>query len=75
MDHSGGILRRTFRDITDRLSVPLERVAEVTGRFYATILAYRHGSRDAPPEVYVHLAKLAREQGGELVKLAEELQE
>ena len=64
----------TFREITDRLSVPLERVAEVTGRSYATILAYRNGRRSVPPDVYVQIAKLAREQGGELAKLAEELE-
>lgn len=45
-----------FRDITDAISVPLERVAEVVGRSYATVLAYRTGARPAPPEVYEALA-------------------
>lgn len=45
-----------FRDVTDAITVPLERVAEVVGRSYATVLAYRNGVRAAPPEVFELLA-------------------
>ena len=64
----------TFREATDLLSIPLERVAEVTGRSYDTILAYRNGRREVPPGVLAAIAKLARDRAAELVRLAEELE-
>lgn len=64
----------TFKEVTDRMAMPLERIAEEIGRSYATVLAYRTGSREPPPEVMRELARLARERGGDLVRLAEELE-
>lgn len=48
--------RNHFRELTDQVSVPLEAVAEAVGRSYGTVLAYRAGTRVAPPEVFVALA-------------------
>lgn len=46
-----------FKRITDQVVVPLDTIAEVVGRSYATVLAYRNGARHAPPEVFERLAE------------------
>jgi len=64
----------TFKEATDRISVPLETIAEATGRSYGTVLAYRNGSREAPPEVFHKLAAFIREHMSNLAELADELE-
>jgi hypothetical protein len=62
-----------FRDATELLSLPLERVAEATGRSYATVLAYRTGGRDAPPEVLKAVGILMRRHATVLLDASREL--
>lgn len=62
-----------FKEATDLLSVPLERIAEVLGKSYATVLAYRTGGRVPPAEVRQRLAAFMREHAEELRKAAEDL--
>ena len=72
----------TFVEFTDRLmanNVGLQEVAEALNVSYSTVRATRlpeaSSSRRAPPKGWERaLAKLARQRGGELVKLAEELE-
>lgn len=51
-----------FKEATDLLAVPLERVADVLGKSYGTVLAYRTGARVPPLEVRQRLAEFMREQ-------------
>ena len=62
-----------FKEATDLLSVPLERIAEVLGKSYATVLAYRTGGRVPPAEVRQRLAAFMREHSAELQRTADEL--
>lgn len=62
-----------FREATDRLGLPLEQVAEATGRSYGTILAYRRGDRRAPDEVLEVIARLMRNQSKDLEEAAGQL--
>jgi hypothetical protein len=63
----------TFKEATDLLAVPLERVAGVVGKTYGTVLAYRTGDRTAPSEVRSRLAEFMREHAAALTKAADEL--
>jgi hypothetical protein len=74
VQNSQGFLYMTFREITDALAVPLETVAEVIGRSYATVLSYRTGDREPPPEVFAALATFIRSHAKHLGKLADELE-
>jgi hypothetical protein len=67
------MLRMNFREATDLLSLPLEKVAEATGRSYATVLAYRTGDRDAPPVVLKAVGKLMRYQAVILLHASQEM--
>lgn len=60
----------TFKEATDLLCMPLERVAEATGRSYQTILAYRNGIREAPADVMATVAKLMLTHGTALIERA-----
>lgn len=62
----------TFKDATDRLGVPLERIAEATGRSYMTIVGYRAGQREAPADVWRALADFAREHAADVRALVKE---
>jgi hypothetical protein len=62
-----------FKEATDLLAVPLERVASVVGKTYGTVLAYRTGDRVAPGEVRLRLAAFMREHAATLLKAADEL--
>lgn len=62
-----------FKEATDLLSVPLERIAEVLGKSYATVLAYRTGGRVPPAEVRQRLAAFMREQAALLEEVADRL--
>ena len=62
-----------FKEATDLLSVPLERIAEVLGKSYATVLAYRTGGRVPPPEVRQRLAAFMREHAEKVRTVADEL--
>ena len=64
-----------FKQATDLLSVPLEEVAQVVGRKYRSIVAYRQGEREVPPDVWKKLAEYMRQHSAELAKVAEELEE
>jgi hypothetical protein len=64
----------TFREATDLLSVPMDRVAEVIGRSYATVAAYRSGDRDTPPDVLVRLAGFMRRHAASLEAAADRLE-
>ena len=63
-----------FKEATDLLAVPLEKVAEVVGKSYQTVAAYRIGRREVPPEVWAKLAAFMREHGGKLAEAANELE-
>lgn len=60
----------TFKEATDLLNVPLERIAEATGRSYQTILSYRNGVREAPAEVMAAVSDLMRSHGLTLIERA-----
>lgn len=62
-----------FREATNRLALPLETIAEITGRSYATILAYRQGVRRPPADVWRALADHAERHTEELKDLTAEL--
>lgn len=62
-----------FKDATDRLALPLEVIAEITGRSYATILAYRQGTRQPPADVWRALAEHAKRHTADLKGLTKEL--
>ena len=62
-----------FKEASDLLSVPLERIAEVLGKSYATVLAYRTGGRVPPAEVQRRLADFMREHSVLLLKAADNL--
>ena len=61
-----------FRSLTDQVSVPLEAVADAVGRSYQTVLAYRTGVREPPPEVYGKLADFIAEHRANLPAIEEE---
>jgi hypothetical protein len=63
----------TFKEATDLLAVPLERVAGAVGKTYGTVLAYRTGDRVPPSEVRSRLADFMREHAAALAKAADEL--
>lgn len=63
-----------FKEATNLLAVSLERVAEVTGKSYPTVLAYRTGDRMPPPEVREKLAAFMREHAASLLDAAGELE-
>jgi hypothetical protein len=60
----------TFKEATDLLCIPLERVAEITGRSYQTVLSYRNGVRQAPPDVMEKLSDLMADHGQTLLDRA-----
>jgi hypothetical protein len=62
-----------FKEATDLLAVPLERIAGAIGKTYGTVLAYRTGDRVPPAEVRLRLAAFMREHSASLLKAAEEL--
>lgn len=62
-----------FKEATDLLSVPLERIAAELGKSYGTVLAYRTGDRVPPPEVRQRLAAFMREHSAALLEAAERL--
>jgi hypothetical protein len=62
-----------FKQATDLLSVPLEQIAGVVGKTYATVLAYRTGDRMPPVEVREKLAAFMREHSESLLRAADEL--
>lgn len=62
-----------FKETTDLLSVPLERIAEVLGKSYATVLAYRTGGRVPPAEVRQRLVAFMREHSAALLGAADEM--
>jgi hypothetical protein len=62
-----------FKEATDLLAVPLDRVAGVVGKTYGTVLAYRTGDRAAPSEVRARLAVFMREHAAALLTAADEL--
>jgi hypothetical protein len=64
----------TFKEATDLLAVPLERVAGVVGKTYGTVLAYRTGDRVAPGEVRGRLAVFMREHAAALLEAADEME-
>lgn len=64
----------TFKQATDLLSVSLEDVARAVDRKYRTVVAYRQGEREVPPEVWRKLAAFMREQSSELAEAAKELE-
>lgn len=61
-----------FKEATDLLSVPLERIATELGKSYATVLAYRTGDRVPPAEVRHRLAAFMREHAATLLVAADE---
>lgn len=63
-----------FKEATDLLSLPLERVADGLGRTYGTVMAYRTGARIPPPEVRRRLAALMREHSAALAMAADEVE-
>jgi transcriptional regulator with XRE-family HTH domain len=64
-----------FKEATNLLSVSLEQIAEITGKSYATILAYRTGDRTPPPEVRSRLAAFMQEHASRLLLAARELED
>ncbi len=62
-----------FKEATDLLAVPLERVAAELGKSYGTVLAYRTGDRVPPAEVRQRLAAFMREHSAVLLNAANEL--
>ena len=62
-----------FKEATDLLSVPLERIAAELGKSYGTVLAYRTGDRVPPAEVWERLAAFMREHSADLAKAASDL--
>jgi hypothetical protein len=63
----------TFKEATDLLAVPLERVAGAVGKTYGTVLAYRTGDRVPPSEVRSRLVDFMREHAAALAKAADDL--
>lgn len=63
----------TFKEATDLLAVPLDRVASVVGKTYGTVLAYRTGDRVPPAEVRSRLSVFMREHAAVLLEAADEL--
>lgn len=59
-----------FREATDLLGMPLDQIAEATGRTYGTILAYRRGDRQAPPDVMATIARLMKVRASDLALAA-----
>jgi hypothetical protein len=62
-----------FREATSLLSIGLEEIASAIGKTYATVLAYRTGDRNAPPDVRVRLAAFMREHATRVLRAADEL--
>lgn len=62
-----------FKEATDLLSVPLDRIAAAVGKTYGTVLAYRTGDRVPPAEVRLRLAAFMREHGAALIEAADSL--
>ena len=52
----------------------LEEVADIVGRSYQTVAAYRIGRREPPSEVLQTLAAFMREHSGRLAEAANELE-
>jgi hypothetical protein len=63
-----------FKEATDLLSVPLDRIADAVGKTYPTVLAYRTGSRVPPLEVRRKLAAFMRAHSADLAKAADEME-
>jgi hypothetical protein len=63
----------TFKEASDLLAVPLERIARAVGKTYGTVLAYRTGDRVPPADVRVRLAAFMREHSVSLLRAADEL--
>jgi hypothetical protein len=63
-----------FKEATDLLAVPLERVAGAVGKTYGTVLAYRTGDRVPPNEVRSRLADFMRKHAAVLAEAADELE-
>ena len=62
-----------FKEATDLLSVPLDRIAAAVGKTYGTVLAYRTGDRVPPAEVRIRLAAYMREHAASLIEAADAL--
>jgi hypothetical protein len=62
-----------FKEATDLLSVPLDRIAAAVGKTYGTVLAYRTGDRVPPVEVRRRLAAYMRAHAANLVTAADDL--
>ncbi|MBW3630090.1 MAG: hypothetical protein KY464_12425 [Gemmatimonadetes bacterium] len=62
-----------FKEATDLLSVPLDRIAAAVGKTYGTVLAYRTGDRVPPAEVRIRLAAFMREHSAALLEAADSL--
>lgn len=63
-----------FKEATDLLAVPLERIAAELGKSYGTVLAYRTGDRVPPVEVRRRLAAFMRKHAVTLVQAADEIE-
>jgi hypothetical protein len=59
-----------FKEATNLLAVSLEQIAEITGKSYPTVLAYRTGDRIPPPDVMRRLAEFMRQHGQAIVDAA-----
>ncbi len=62
-----------FKEATDLLSVPLERIAAELEKSYGTVLAYRTGDRVPPVEVRRRLATFMRHHSTALMQAADAL--
>jgi hypothetical protein len=63
-----------FKEATDLLSVPLERIAAAVGKTYGSVLAYRTGDRVPPVEVRQRLAAFMRQHSADLLDAANQLE-
>jgi hypothetical protein len=59
-----------FKEATDLLAVPLEKIVGVLGKSYGTVLAYRTGDRVPPAEVRQRLVAFMREHAAALTEAA-----
>jgi hypothetical protein len=63
-----------FKEATDLISVPMERIASALGKSYGTVLAYRTGDRSPPATVRQQLAAFMRTHAAALERAANELE-
>ena len=64
----------TFRRATDLLSVSLDEMAQVLGRSYRSVVAYRLQKRRVPDDIRMKLASFLGERSRELEEAARELE-